>query len=216
MVTNDTENPFDEIIDIGIISPGGAIPVDWDFFTLVNQTSEFMDRHLRPLPWTIGCEDPQTGDIHPIKMMIRIAEEFTRPFGGSVRGDGLDIEVLFRERDPLVFSINRGGGSKNEVFDFIRFTSFQKDNRSTDVYILVEEGICNRGPYPSPGSQVDDEINSVFLEDPFKVIRLSDIPCDELKQVLKFLYHPFRIFDFYIGIIKAVKVIKTNHFDPIT
>jgi hypothetical protein len=53
-----------------------------------------MNGHIRSLPGTVSGEDPEAGDIHSIEMMIGIAEEFTRPFGGSVRGDGLDVEIL--------------------------------------------------------------------------------------------------------------------------
>ena len=83
-----------------------------------------MDCHLSPLPWTIGREDSKASDIHSIKVMIGIAEEFASPFGGSIGRDGLNIEVLFCKWNPLVFSIDRGGGGKNEVFDSIRFTGF--------------------------------------------------------------------------------------------
>jgi hypothetical protein len=147
--------------------------------------------------------------------MIRITEEFTGPFSGSVRGDGLDIEVLFLERDPLVFSINRGGGGKNEVFDSVGFAGFQEDDRSTDVHILIEKGLDNGRSHPGPGRQVDDEINPVFLEDPFNMIGVSNISCNEFKEIREFLSHPFCILNFYIGIIEAVKVVEANDRDPI-
>src|SRR5512139_2152877 len=116
-----------------------------------------MDGHLRPLSWAIGRKDSQASDIHSIKMMIGITEKFSGPFGGSIRGYRLDIEVLFRKGDPLVFPIDRRGGGKNEVFDPMLFTSFQKNIRSADIHILIEERIGDRGSYSGPGSQVDDK-----------------------------------------------------------
>jgi hypothetical protein len=140
-------------------------------------------------------------------MMIRIAKKLSSPFGRSIRGDGLDIQVLFRKGNSLVLSINRGGGSKDEVFDSMGFTGFQKNDRPADIYILVKEGIRDGRPHPSPGSQVNNGVNLVFLKNPLEVIRVSNISCDQLKQLWKLLLHALHVFDLYIGIIKAVKVV---------
>jgi hypothetical protein len=148
-------------------------------------------------------------------MMIRIAEKLSGPFGRSIRGDGLDIKILFREGNSLIFSINRGGRGKDEVLDSIRFAGFQKDDGSANVHILVKERIGDGRPHPSPGSQVDDEINLVFLKNPLQMLRISNIPCDEVKQLRELLLHTLHIFDLYVGIIKAVKVVETNHFAPV-
>jgi len=175
-----------------------------------------MNGHLRSLSWAIGREDSQTGDIHPIEMMIRIAEKLSGPFGRSVRGDGLDIKILFREGNPLIFSIDRGRGRKDEVFDSMGFAGFQKDDGSTNVHILVKKGIGDGRPHPSPGSQVDNEINPMFSERLLKMLRVSNIPCDEFKQFWELLFHSLHISDLYIGIIKAVKVVEANHLDSLT
>ena len=103
-----TKDPVNQIVDIRIIPPGRAISINRDFLALINQAGEFMNGHLRPLPRTIGRENSQAGDIHPVEMMIRIAEKLPGPFGCSVRGDGLDIKILFREGNSLIFPIDRG------------------------------------------------------------------------------------------------------------
>jgi hypothetical protein len=149
-------------------------------------------------------------------MVIRIAEELAGPFGGSVRRDGLDIEVLFLERNPLVFSVNRRGRGKNEVVDSIGLASFQKDDRSADIHILIEERVGNGGSHPCPGRQMDNKFDLVFLEDPFQMIGISNIPCDELKEVRKFLCHRLHVLDFYVGIIKAIKIIDANDMGPVS
>src|SRR3972149_2471852 len=108
-------------------------------------------------------------------MMIRITEKFSSPFCGSIRGDGLDIKILFRKGNSQVFSINRGGRGKNEVFDSRCPTGFQKDDRSANVHILVKKRIRDGRPHPGSGSQVDDEINTMFSERLLKMIRVSNI-----------------------------------------
>jgi hypothetical protein len=148
-------------------------------------------------------------------MMIRIAEKLSGPFGRSVRGDGLDIKVFFRERNSLIFSVHRGRGRKDEVFDSMGFAGFQKDDGSTNVHILVKKGIGDGRPHPSPGSQVNNEVNLVFLKDSLQMLRVSNIPCDEFKQLRELLLHSVDILNLYVGIIKAVKVVEANHFDPV-
>jgi hypothetical protein len=147
--------------------------------------------------------------------MIRITEKLSSPFGRSVRGDGLDIKILFCEGNSLVFPINRRGRGKDEVLDSMGFTRFQKDDGSSNVHILVKEGIRDGRSHPSPGRQVNNEINLSFLKNLFDVIRVSDIPCDELKKLRELLFHSLHILDFYVGIIKAVKVVEADHFDSI-
>src|SRR4030042_4038479 len=61
---------------------------------------------------------------------------------------------------------------------------------------------------------MDNEINLVFLKDFFKMFMISNIPCDELKQIWKFLRHSFCISDLNIGIIEVVKVVEANDFVP--
>jgi hypothetical protein len=160
----DAENPLDQIVDVRVISPGRSVSKDRDLFSLVDHPGEFMNGHIRSLPGTVSGENPEAGDIHSIEMMIGIAEEFTRPFGGSVRGDGLDVEILLRERDSLIFSINRGGRREGNVFDPRFFATFQEGKGSPDVYILIEQRLFNGGPYPGTGSQVDDEVNFFLSE----------------------------------------------------
>ncbi len=60
--------------------------------------------------------------------MIRIAEKLSGPLGRSVRGDGLDIEILFRGGNSLIFSINCGG-SRNKVI----YSCYLQASKSTIV-----------------------------------------------------------------------------------
>jgi len=174
-----------------------------------------MKCHFRPLSRTIGREDSEASDIHPVKMMIGIAEEFTGPFGRPVRRDGLNVEVLFGERDSLIFSIDRGGGGKDEILNSVFSTGFQKNNRPANVYILVKKRIGNRGSHPSPGSEVNNEVNLVLLEDPIKVLGISNISSDQFEQLWKFLGRLLHIPNFYLGIVKAVEVVEANDTHPI-
>jgi hypothetical protein len=54
--------------------------------------------------------------------MIGIAEEFPCPFGDSIRGDGLDMKIVFGEGDSLVLSIDGRGGGEDKLFDPKFFT----------------------------------------------------------------------------------------------
>jgi hypothetical protein len=146
-----------------------------------------------------------------VEIMIRIAEEFSGALCGPVGGYGLDIEVFLRERNPLVFSVNRRGRSENKVSYSILFADLQQDDRPPQVDILIEKGLFNRGPDPCPGSQVDDEVDPIFLEDPEEMVVVSNISREELELVGEVSSDSLHILDFYIGIIKAVEVVEADH-----
>jgi len=47
---------------------------------------------------------------------------------------------------------------------------------SPDIYILIKERSENRRSYTGPGSQVDDKIDLVFLENLFEMLRFRISP----------------------------------------
>jgi hypothetical protein len=55
----------------------------------------------------------------------------------------------------------------------------------------------------------------MFSERLVEMLGVSNIPCDELKQLWELLFHSLHIFDLYVGIIKAVKIVEANHFDSV-
>jgi hypothetical protein len=146
--------------------------------------------------------------------MIAITEKFSSLFGGSIGGDGLNMEILFGERDSLTFSINRRGRSEDKVFDSKLSASLQKDDRPSDIHILVEERIRDGGSYPGSCSQMDDEVNSILTENLMEMITISNIACDEFKLGWKFSRQSLYVLDLGGGIIVGVEVVETNHMGP--
>ena len=78
------EDPFHGIGDVGVIARGGAIPIDGDWFPGENASGEFMDGQIGPLARTVNGEETKHGDIHPIDMVIDMAEGFTGQLAGGV------------------------------------------------------------------------------------------------------------------------------------
>jgi hypothetical protein len=120
--------------------------------------------------------------------MIGVTEEFPGPLGGSIRGDGLDIEVLLGEWGFPGFPINRRRGGEDEVFHSKLFAAFQEHNRPSNIDILVKQGICNGRPHPCPGCQMDDQVNLRFLEGLVELLATSNIAGDQFKLAREFSY----------------------------
>jgi hypothetical protein len=123
----------------------------------------------------------------------------------------LDIEIPFREGDPLVLSINRRRRGENETVDSVRLAGFQERNRSTDVHILIKNGFGQRGPDARSCRKMDDALDPMALENLGEMFRIPDIACDQFESVWECLLNPLRILDLKVGIVEVVEIIETEN-----
>src|SRR5262249_31685909 len=67
---------LDNIIDVGVIAPRGAIPKLIDRLPGVNAPGELMNRQIGALSWSVNSEIPQRYDPNVVKVRVSRAKEF--------------------------------------------------------------------------------------------------------------------------------------------
>ena len=78
-------NPFDDVVDVGVVSSGGAVAVDRDRFAVHDQAGELMDGQVRALPGAVDGEEPQGDGGHLVQVGEGVAQRLAREFGCGVR-----------------------------------------------------------------------------------------------------------------------------------
>jgi len=128
--------------------------------------------------------------------VIGIAEELACPFGGSVGGDGLKIEIGFRKRNSLIFPVNGRGGGKDEMVDLKFFADFEQHHCSTYIHILIKEGMFNGGSYPGSCGKVEDRIDPILFEEVFEMVTIPYIARDHREGARIVVADLLDVFDF--------------------
>ena len=191
---------------------------------------------------TILCLDNFDDFYDPdikIKNVERMERRFSNRFElvtGDIRNDGYLREVFKKYPIDSVVHLAARAGVRPSINDPLLYQDVNIRGTIVLLEVCKEYGIKNF-IFASSSSVYGENQRVPFTEKDLDIQPISpygatkragellcysyhhlsgmNIPCDKLKQVCEFFLHPLRIFDFDMGIIKAVKVVETNHFAPI-
>src|SRR6267142_4469303 len=99
---------------IRVIPARRSIAKNRDRFPGRDEAGEFVNRQIGLLSWAIDREKAQTGDWHPIEVLIGMVDQFPSALGGGVGADRLIDIIFLAERHLLLIAIDTGAGGEEE------------------------------------------------------------------------------------------------------
>src|SRR5262249_3574826 len=154
VVIERSHRALNDIIDICVIAPRGAISKSINGLAGVNATGELMNRQIWTLPWAINREISQRDDAHLVKMRVGRAKKFACDFCRAVRAERLDETLVLGKWHRLRSSVHRRAGRENESLNAGYARRLEKVQCANDVRVVIKPRVLNGRPNASACSQM--------------------------------------------------------------
>jgi hypothetical protein len=146
---------IDDIVNIGVISPAGAITEDRQLLSMLNAGGEFVDCQIRSLAGAVNREKAEARDVESKQMRISVGNGFCGKLAGRIRRDGTKKVIIFTERAWRGISVDGTGGAQDEISGAMATGSFQQDRSAARIDPFVLQRMFDRRPDSGASSQVN-------------------------------------------------------------
>ena len=153
-----SQDAIDGVRDVSVIAGRAPVTKDRDRFPLGHELGKLVDRQVRSLARPIDGEEPEHDHIHPVDVVVNMAERLAGQLAGGVGRNGRKNRVRLREGNPGVDAIDRGGRSDGDFFDAVEPRGFQQVDRAFDVHALIKRRFRQAGAHAGAGGKVGDLI----------------------------------------------------------
>ena len=204
------QTPFDDIVDVGKIA--SSFFHGWTRRWVCRFKDGFGKEeqgHVRSPPGSVYREKPQSGAGQIEQMAVCVGHQFVWFFWRRIQGHRVVHVVMNGKRHVGVGTVDRTGGSKYEVFNFMIPAAFQNIDESDQVRFNIGLRIGQWVSHPRLSGQIDNHIHTVFLENLFQPLFVGQIGSIKPEQGVRFEY--FQPFLLELRIIVIVQVINSEN-----
>src|SRR5215510_5228725 len=139
-----------------------------------------------------------------------MTDKFTGSFGRGVGRDGIEDWIVFAERHLLVRAINRGGRSKDKLFDVAVARQLQKVNGAVDVCFNVKTRLFERGPDAGACGKMNYAIKSLVAECFLQSVEIANVRLEE--AIVGVREVPSNVGTLNRRVIEIIEVVDDSYF----
>ena len=117
--------------------------------------------------------------------------------------------MMHRKRHGRIGTVNRAGGSKNEMLYAVVPAAFQEIYKSNEIGINVSIRIFDRVSDPRLGGHVHNRIKRLPGKKPFQWLAVRQVHFDEYK--IRFAFKRFKTGLFKRNVVIWVNIVNAHH-----
>ena len=167
-----------------------------------------MDREIGPLPRAVNGKETQRDDPHLVKMRVGGTKKFAGDFRSRIRADRLGEMKIFRERDFLADTVDRGTRREDKALDAGVARRFEQMQRAADIGIVVKLRLIDGRPDASTRRQMGDRVKFFAMEK--QVHRGAVAQIDPMDGNVPRNGRDIRLFG--LRIVKVVEIVENRDF----
>lgn len=155
---HDTDDAFDDVVDVGEVAFAITVVEDFDGFAFDELVGEAEVSHVGTTGGAVDGEEAETGGGDVVEFGVGVGEELVGFFGGGVERDGVVDLVVGTERDFFVAAVDGAAGGVDKMFDGVVTASFEDVVETDEVGFDVGVGVIDAVADAGLGGEVDDEV----------------------------------------------------------
>ena len=180
------DGAFDDVVDIGEVPDHVAVVEYLDGLAPADGRCEKHRAHVRPPPGAVNGEEPQACHADSVQFAVAVGHQFVGLLGGGVEADRIVHLVVFAVGHLGVESVNRTGGSVDQVTDLVVPAGLQDVQEAHQVTLEVGVRIGNAVSHARLRGQVDDFVELLRLEKTVNRRLVGDVHLDKAEALQGF------------------------------
>ncbi|MNI56319.1 hypothetical protein D3C73_1113140 [compost metagenome] len=182
-----TQDPLNDIVDIGKVTAQLAIVVNIDWLTSQHGLGEFEQRHIGAPPRAIDGKETQASGRDTIQMRIGMRHQLIGLLRCRIERDWVIDGILGGKRHFTVHAINRAGRGIDQMLDTMMAAPFKNGQMPHQVTVGISKGVFQGIAHSGLRRQMDYPIKLLLgkqLGHPFTIgqIKFAKIKIDLTRQ----------------------------------
>ena len=196
---HDPDDAFHDVVDVCKITSTVTVVINLDGLAFQQFVRESEIGHVRTPCRTVDGKEAEARGRNIVKLGIAVGKELVALLGSRIQAHGIVHPVVSAERDFLVPAVDAAGTGVDQVLhplvseipgragnDVIRVPAglqdvVEADHVALDIGIRILDAIADTGL----SSQVNDDVELVFLEEVIDEGLVGEVALDELVGVLR-------------------------------
>ena len=154
-----TDNAFDDIIDVGEIALHLAIVEDLDGHAGQYRLGEQEQGHIGPAPGAVHGEEAQAGHGVAAQVVEGVADHLAGLLAGRVQAHRVVHAVVLGKRHHRVAALHAAAAGIHQVLHTVVAAAFEHVHEADDVAVDVGVRVLQRIAHAGLRRQMDDDID---------------------------------------------------------